>query len=597
MTSHAPASGVGTGLRSFTVLVRGRATMLRNSYQSATGTHKLIIGLLLIFGAAIFAGIGLACAALVLVMQSGSAHGAPLTPAASALVAHVYQYLFFFLLAGSVPYVASSLFQDNDLPLLLTSPAPSGAIVAAKMLDAVVANSSQFMVLGVPVLVGLWWGIGLTSAGWAWCAMGLGGLLILTPLLTGCLLLILAKVFGMRRVRFVVMAVSVVMALSITLLAVAGASRATEGGSMDYHRMRTVLLENSGSRSSDIKSAVVQSLHGAESTQHTTSLRTAGTVWLPSTWAAAIALDAAGRRSVGRVTSEGVGLLMAGSCVLFALCVGIGGRVLSSETILEQQDLDQFARRRRGREFSLPGVSPRIAGLLRKDVRYVARDTILLGQIGTTLILFLVPFVLRATEPPNPQGEFDMGDLAKLMVTLIVFMITSIIGLSSVGLEGRGVWMVLSSPLARRDFLQAKWILSFCLSFGIVVVLMSIAALAFGWPVSTVVEWLGLLGCACYALTGLAVGLGGLFPRFLYDNPAHRASIWAMVLGFVFATGYVVVSASLFVVAWLAYGQGMRIADEIALAGVAVFVILTIATGVMPIRLAERRLINYEWES
>jgi hypothetical protein len=70
-----------------------------------------------------------------------------------------------------------------------------------------------------------------------------------------------------------------------------------------------------------------------------------------------------------------------------------------------------------------------------------------------------------------------------------------------------------------------------------------------------------------------------------------------MVLGFVFATVYVVISASLFVVTWLAYGQGMVQAGTIALTGVVLFVVLTLATGIMPIRLAERRLAAYEWEN
>jgi len=591
-------SGRGSSaFRLFRILVRARIRMLRNSFRTATPTHKLIITILLGFGAMVFAGIGVGCAGLALIMQADAPIGAPLTPAASGLVSHVYQYLFFFLLAGSVPYVASSLFQDNDLPLLLTTPAPSASVVAAKMVDAVVANSSQFMVLGVPILLGLWWGIKLSPEGWAWCAVSLLLLLLVTPLLSACLLLILARLFGMKRVRFVVMIVSIILALSITLVAVAGASKATAGGSMNYRQVRMVLMENAQTRTTDIRQAVAHSTVDMASTGKV-SVESAGNVWLPSTWAAAVALDGASFHEVGRVGRQGIGLLVAGVLGLFALCVLIGDRVLSSETILEQSDLESFGRRKSGRTFAIPGLSRRVAGLLLKDFRYVGRDTILLGQIGTTLILFLVPFVLKATQPAEPDPRIDTyGDLTKLMLVLIVFMITSIIGLSSVGLEGKGVWMMLSSPMARRDFLQSKWILSFVLSFGIVVALTSISSLVFGWEMGAVVQWLGLLACGCYALTGLSVGLGGLFPRFLYDNPAHRASIWAMILGFVFATAYVVISVSLFLVAWLAFGRELPHANMIAMVGVVLFVVLTLSTGIMPMRLAERRLIEYEWES
>src|SRR5580698_4353317 len=107
---------MASATRMFRVLLAARGRMLANTVRSATRAHKLIIGTLVLFGMAIFTAIGIACAALVLIMQGGSAPGSPLTPAATALVGHIYQYLFFFLLAGSVPYVASSLFQDNDLP-------------------------------------------------------------------------------------------------------------------------------------------------------------------------------------------------------------------------------------------------------------------------------------------------------------------------------------------------------------------------------------------------------------------------------------------------------------------------------------------------
>ena len=596
--ANATAGTGASAFRLFRILVRTRIKMLRNSFHTATPTHRLIITALLGFGALVFAGIGVGCAGLALIMQAGAPPGAPLTPAASGLVSHVYQYLFFFLLAGSVPYVASSLFQDNDLPLLLTTPTPSSSVVAAKMVDAVVANSSQFMVMGVPVLLGLWWVIRVSPAGWGWCALALFLLLLVTPLLSGCLLLILARLFGMRRVRFVVMIVSIILALSITLVAVAGASKATAGGSMNYRQVRSVLLENAHTRTADIRQAVAHStVDMAQAGGKKLTIGGAGALWLPSTWAAAVALDGASFHDVGAVGRQGIGLLTGGCVVLFILCILIGGKVVASETILEQADIESFARKKSGRTLSIPGLSQRVVGLLVKDFRYVGRDTILLGQIGTTLILFLVPFVLKATQPPEPEGHETYSDLTRLMLVLIVFMITSIIGLSSVGLEGKGVWMMLGSPMARRDFLQAKWILSFVLSFGIVVGLTSIASLVFGWEVASVVQWLGLLACGCYALTGLSVGLGGLFPRFLYDNPAHRASIWAMILGFVFATAYVVISVSLFLVAWLCYGRGLAHANDIAFAGVVLFVVLTISTGVMPMRLAERRLTEYEWES
>ncbi|MGO8673030.1 MAG: putative ABC transporter permease subunit [Capsulimonadaceae bacterium] len=594
-----------TALRMFRVLFAARLKMLRNAGRELSTPARWIISSLVLFAMAIFGGIGVACAALVLVMQGGAAPGSPLTPAAVTLVSHIYQYLFFFLLAGSVPYVASSLFQDNDLPLLLTTPTPPASVIGAKMVDATATNASQFIVLGVPVLIGLGWGVGLSAPGWACCLVSIALLIILTPALSACLLLLLATVFGMRRVRYVVMIVSVVLALGITLLAVAGASRATQGGSMDFRRMQIVLSQSDSARSRALRSALTHSLHGAAPTSSILSLHTAGPVWLPSTWAATVALDTAGRRGIHPIGLEAVALMGCMAALLLSVAVSVGSKVVASDTILEQQDLDSFGRRENANSRTWVDHARRIAsrtpmgavGLVVKDLRYVGRDTILLGQIGTTLILFLVPFVLKLTQSGDTVATVETyGDLSKLMITLVIYMVTSIIGLSSVGLEGRGVWIVLAAPMTRGTLLRAKWVLSYGLSLLIAVVMVAIAALAFNWPLMDTLGWIGIIACACYALSGLGVGLGGLFPRFLYDNPAHRASVWAMILGFVFSSGYVVLTVSCFVVSWLAYGARIPQANAVALVGVVVFVALTLVTGLLPIRLAEKRLERYEWE-
>jgi hypothetical protein len=100
---------------------------------------------------------------------------------------------------------------------------------------------------------------------------------------------------------------------------------------------------------------------------------------------------------------------------------------------------------------------------------------------------------------------------------------------------------------------------------------------------------------ACFALSGLGVGLAGIFPRFLYDNPAHRASVWAMIVSFVFSTGYVIICVSIFLLGWLAYLQHSLLADQIAVVGAIGFAVLSLATGFIPISIAERRLSKYEW--
>ncbi|MEO7718928.1 MAG: hypothetical protein ABIY70_22235 [Capsulimonas sp.] len=578
----------------FRILIRARLRMLVNSASSAPRWHKLMVVWLTLFGLLIFATIGLACAALVLLMQGAAARHGALNPAAAQLTGHVYQYLFFFLLAGSVPFVASSLFQDNDLPLLLTTPVSPFAVVAAKLVDSIFANSAQFMVLGVPVLIGVGWGIGLSASGWGWFIASLALLLIFTPAFTGSLLLVLARILGVKRVRFVVMAVSVALALGITLLAVAGTSRATQSGALDVGRMRSALTgaaTGSGTPASQWSGAQaqVQALSKGQSES--------GQSWLPSTWACAAAIDAAGGRPLGPEGRRGLLSLALATVLMIAFCIAVGGKVVSSEDILEQQDLNQVGRGIRRRQGPPPpGLSPAMTGLIVKDFLYIGRDTILIGQIGTTLILFFVPFVLKWTQPSATPGEDMYGPLAMLMIALVVYMVTSIIGLSTVGLEGKGAWMVLAGPLTRRDFLVAKWIVSFVMSVAIVAVMVVIAALAFGWSVGVAALAFGIFTFACFGLSGLGVGLAGIFPRFLYDNPAHRASVWAMVLGFVLATCYVVCCGLLAAGVYVGLAQHLLTHNALFAVAAIIFVAISLGTGYAPIALAAKRLGRYEWE-
>ncbi|BDI28086.1 hypothetical protein CCAX7_001370 [Capsulimonas corticalis] len=578
----------------FRILIRARLRMLANTARSAPRWHKLMVVWLTLFGVMIFATIGLACAALVLLMQGAAARHGALNPAAAQLTAHVYQYLFFFLLAGSVPFVASSLFQDNDLPLLLTTPVTPSAVVAAKLVDSVIANSAQFTVLGVPVLIGIGWGIGLSASGWAWFIASLALLLIFTPAFTGSLLLVLARILGVKKVRFVVMGVSVVLALGITLLAVAGTSRATQSGALDVGRMRAAL---SGAATATGTPAAQWSAAQTQVQALSKGQSEAGLSWLPSSWACSVAMDTAGGRPIGPAGAHGLIALVAATVVMIAFCIVVGGRVVSSEDILEQQDLNQVGRGIRRRQGAPPlGMSPAMAGLIVKDFLYIGRDTILIGQIGTTLILFFVPFVLKWTQPGASSGEDMYGNLAMLMIALVVYMVTSIIGLSTVGLEGKGAWMVLAGPLTRRDFLVAKWIVSFVMSIALVTGMVVIAALAFRWSLSLSLIAFGIFTFACFGLSGLGVGLAGIFPRFLYDNPAHRASVWAMVLGFVLATCYVVFCALLAAGVYVAFAQHLLGPPALFALAALLFIALSITTGYTPIALAAKRLGRYEWE-
>jgi len=562
----------------FGILVRVRLRMAVHAARAAPLWHKAILAVLSLFTLALFTAIAAACAALVLLTQGGTR--APLTPATHSLVGHIFEYVFLLLLAGSVPFVAATLFQTGDLPLLLAAPIPPRALVAAKLLDAALANAGPSAALGVPAVVGV--GAALHPAPMVWLGLAVATLLllILTPAATALLLLLMARGVGMRRVRAIVTAVSVALGLGITLLAVVGAGHAARAGLLDPARLQAAA-------------------RGEVTPSSTLALapEDPAPAWLPSAWASAMLEDGAGGRGLGHAGWRGLIALAGLTALLVGGCLATGPSVFASEAFLEPE-AGPAARRGHGERPPLPGLSPAVSGLAWKDLKYIGRDLVLLGQIGTALILFLVPFLLKTAQGTASGVDNDIyGDAALVMLLVIVYMATSIISLTSVGLEGRGGWMVFAAPASRGTFLRAKWLLSFGLSWVLVTLLTLMAWVIFRLDARVALGALAVYVCACFALSGIGVGLAGLFPRFVYENPAHRASVWALILGFVFGTGYLIVTGLIAALAYLEITRGGLPARGVLTLAVSAFALLSLVTGLVPVGLAARRLRDYEWEN
>ena len=170
---------------------------------------------------------------------------------------------------------------------------------------------------------------------------------------------------------------------------------------------------------------------------------------------------------------------------LFAACVLIGERILSAANVAEENDGGTIAAKDAGsgiwgRLFSLP-----VAALIRKDFRYLRRDSMLLSQMTMPLILFFVPFLLAANDNSLKVRE-EIYAATVMMTGFILFMQTSILSLSSIGLEGRSFWILLTSPGARRNVVMAKFWMSAIFSGGTAILLTLFATLTLGIPLERI---------------------------------------------------------------------------------------------------------------
>ncbi len=546
----------------FWLLVKIRLVGLWNVARHTFERHSLLTSLLTLTGAFIF-----------LLLFGGFRFFLSLAFSRTGLEDLVYQlfyFLFLFLLAGAVPFVASTLLHANDYGLLSAAPIRPRDIVAAKLLDATVTNSLQFALIGLPAIAACGSVLGLTPAGWALLPL-LVALFVLLPALATALALLVALAFlGMRRIRGAVTLVNAAMASVVCLTIV------SQTGQIQFHHSFS---------------------HGGLMVAGTSPAARLGPS-APFAWSLIRLADGDTLTAMREL-----GLMMALIGLLFGACVLWGGHLLSAAALAEEGegervravDSDPLRTNRRG---LLAPFSAPVAALIAKDLRYVLRDSVLLSQLGMPVILFFVPFVLAIQQDTvRPvSATTEIYPFAVAMTAVILFMQTSILSLSSIGLESRSFWIVRSSPNGAQVLLWAKFLMSTMVSGAVGIALTWLGAFVFHAPL-----WAALVQCVyvvllAAGLCGLGVGISAALPRFVYDNPAHRVSVWALILGFLTTVAYLTLTGLLSFFTWHLSLVGDAPAPLVYAAGASVLLLLTLLVIVAPMAVGARRIEVYQWE-
>jgi ABC-2 type transport system permease protein len=381
--------------------------------------------------------------------------------------------------------------------------------------------------------------------------------------------LVALSVFGARRVRRAITIVNAVMAAVVCL------TIATQTGRMQLH--------------TGIRGGLEMAARLPNRTVHRG----------PSApFAAALVHIGKGGPGAGVREIAAVALLVT---ALYGICVLWGGRVLTAANLSLESEGEGSAVAlagevrtfRRGIFTFAPGP---VAAIVAKDLRYVLRDSVLLSQLGMPSILFFVPVIL-SLQQASDQSFHSLGDaypFAAAMTGVIVFMQTSIISLSSLGIEGRAFWQTLASPNSGGRLLWAKFLLSTLISASIGAGLILLSALFFKAPLSSALVHAAIAGLCSAGLCGIGVGVSAAFPRFAYDNPAHRVSTWALILGFLGSIVYLIVAGVLLLTVWT--GMNIPEARHLRTAAGAMFVIVTFACIAIPLAIGARRIDVYQWE-
>ena len=560
----------------FWLLMRTRLLSGRNVVLEAWRLRPVAAAFLCVGGTCLFGGMFLG---FLLLFQFAGRFGV-----LEETVYQAFYYFFMLLLAGAVPFVASTLLQSADYSLLFAAPIPPRTVIAAKLLDATITNSLQFTVLGIPAIAACAFALDLPAWEWPLVVVLIALFVLLPALLTAFALLLALAALGMTRLRAAITLINVLMGVGVCVTFV-----------LEAHNL-PFKYGGEGSQIGHFQPA----LHATSQAAHL----------LPSAWFAGVIAHLGHSHAVASTSGAShadafrqagllFGRIVVVCGVLFAACMGLGGRLLSMSSVVSDgggqghiaasgRDEARFWRR----WFRAP-----IAGMIVKDFKYIWRDSMLLSQLSVPLILFLVPYLI-GLQNRSLEGRSELFPFSGVIITFILFIQTSILSLSLLGMEAEGFWMALLAPARRRGLLWAKWLISTVISGGLGVLMCLVAALSFHAEAVWALAQMALIPLCAAGLCGIGVGISAAFPRFVHENPALRVSPWALIVSFFATSAYMVLTLIVFVAAWMigaAQGvNGPPVGNILFAFGVHFLLTVTVIGAAMSIGI--RRMEGYEWE-
>jgi ABC-2 type transport system permease protein len=422
--------------------------------------------------------------------------------------------LFFMLIFSNVLIVYSTLYRSREVEYMVQSPLPFRSLFLARFAESVVFSSWASAFLGSPLILAY----GIASK--ALPPFYLAAVAFYIPYVT--IPAALGALVAMTLVRFLprINRFGIFLLCALALAAVFAYLRQR----IDVNRLTDQLL-------------VTTLLDASARTQ---------SPLLPSHWAARGVLAAAQGR-YGDSLYDFL-LLTSNALMLTWLACEFAQRLfMPGWSALAGSSGLRLRRPGRGILGRLDGA----LGFLREPTRsLVAKDIRLFWRDATQWSQFAIFFGLMAFYVANLRNRGLTGEsqlwrtwvacLNLAACTLILATLTSRFVYPLISLEGRRFWIVGLAPLTFRQLVWQKFWLSVatCSFFTVGLVILSAYMLRLPpLPFSLSVYTICLTNLA---LSGLAVGLGSLYPNFQEDNPARVVSGMGGTLNFLLSMAYIV---------------------------------------------------------
>ena len=474
------------------------------------------------------------------------------------------------LLLSNVITSLSSFFLAKDLDMLVAAPVDWLRLYGAKLLETVIASSWMVLLVSIPLFTA--YGVAY-DGGFLFPFLVIAmmiPLFVIPAVLGSAVTLILVNVFPAHRTRDILSVIAVLTAGGIVLL---------------FRLIRPERL----ARPEGFRSLV----------DFIAVLRTPSSPLMPSEWVQKSTMGFLGG------TPDMLSLYLLWTTALASIVIGaLLHRWLYMTGFSKAQESSQRVVMGGGRlaAFGRRLLSP--FGILRrelvmKELRLFFRDTTQWSQLILLAVLVVVYVFNIKYLPLRGEGItfFLVNVVPFLNLVLAGFVLASIAArfiFPGVSLEGRTLWLLRSSPMAVRDLLWAKfWVGTLpllLLALGIVGVtnwLLQVSDFMFFVSTMSIVM-------LTFALSGLAIGFGTMFPQFETENAAQIPTSFGGLLymmASVVLIGSVVVLEARPVYGYVSARAFGTSADPTEMViGFGLAALLCVAATVIPIRMALTRL-------
>jgi ABC-2 type transport system permease protein len=415
---------------------------------------------------------------------------------AGKLLGLTFLSLMGILVLSNVVTALSSFFLAKDLDLLVSAPVDWLRLYGAKLLETGVHSSWMVVLLATPVLTAY----GLSyDGGLLYPLVAIGAMLpflVIPAVIGSALTLLLVNIFPARRTRDILSLIAVLAGAGVVLL---------------FRLVRPERL----ARPEGFRSLV----------EFISLLRTPTSSWLPSEWAAQ------GIMTWVRGDPEILPFYLLWST---AAAAAVFGAVLHRWLYMRgfsksQESGERWVRqgtfgRLVGRALTPWGVMRR--ELVLKEMRLFFRDTTQWSQLILLAVLIVVYVFNIKFLPLRGEGItfFLQNVIPFVNLVLAGFVLASIAArfiFPGISLEGRTLWLLRSSPLEMRQLLWSK--------FWVGTIPLLVLALILVFATDILLEVSGFMMAVSvftitmltFAIAGLALGFGALFPKFNTENAAQ----------------------------------------------------------------------------